>query len=254
MGRRLVMVVLVLCVMAVGPSLLAQEAAPKECAWHYELSLFLWGSGLSGTAGPAANQLQVTESFSGLVGYLDMAFMGHFQASSGKWSILFDPYYVDLGDDTVLGDGSPAHIDMKDTILNLAGGYRLYQGAKTSFDLTFGMRYNELRTVITSDIYPSQHKTINWLDPVMGFKGGVELGKTWSFGYRADVGGFGFGSRLTWSGDVLFNVKLSKVCSLSMGYLYYDVDYTEGGGPSDPEAFVYDMAQAGPVLGVTFRW
>lgn len=254
MGKRSVMVLLATLVLMIAPALLAQEAAAKTCDWHYELDIYGWGTGLSGNVGPNANQQQVQESFSGIVSYLDMAFMAHFEANNGTWGIIVDPYYVDLGDSTTTGAGAPVNLDLKQFIGGLAGTYRLYRSPKTTFDLTFGLRYNELRTAVNPYVAPIQHKSIDWTDPVIGFKGSVQMSKVWSFGYRADVGGFGVGSRLTWSGVVQVGAKVSKCCSLGVGYIYYYVDYEENAGHKDQSSFVYDMAQAGPFLGVGFHW
>jgi hypothetical protein len=237
-----------------GTAILAQDAAQQPGGWHYGLDIYGWGTGLSGSVGPNDNQQQVKENFSGIVSYLDMAFMAHFEANNGTWGIIVDPYYVDLGDSTTTGAGYPVNLDLKQFMGGLAGTYRLYRSPQTIFDLTFGLRYNELRLTINPYVVPSQHKSVNWTDPVIGFKGGVQMSKAWSFGYRADVGGFGAGSRLTWSGVVRFDAKVSKTCSLGFGYIYYYVDYEENAGRQDLGSFVYDMAQAGPFLGVGFHW
>ncbi len=254
MKRVSIVMVIAACVIFAAPALLAQETAPKSCEWHYDLDLYLWGTGLSGSAGPKSGELQVQESFSNLASHLDMAFMAHFEANNGKWGIIVDPYYVDLGDDAADANGYPMHLDLKQFMTNLAGSYRLYQSPKTSFDLTFGLRYVELKTAITPEAYPTQRQSIDWTDPIVGFKGRVQMSKVWSFGYRADVGGFGVGSRLTWMGVVRFDAAVSKHCSLGAGYIYYWVDYEKGRGSHDPDAFVYDMAQAGPCLSVSFHW
>jgi hypothetical protein len=254
MSKRLVLVILVTCVFMVSPALFAQEAAPKTCDWHYDLEVYLWGCGLSGNVGPKDSAMQVQESFSGLASHLDMAFMAHFEANNGKWGIILDPYYVDLGDDATDGVGNPVHLDLKQFMTNLAGFYRLYQSPKTNFDLTFGIRYVEMKTAITPYAIPTQRQSIDWIDPIIGFKGNVKMSKVWSFGYRADVGGFGVGSRLTWSGNVHFDAAVSKSCSLGAGYIYYWVDYEKNMDPRDTGSFVYNMAQAGPFLGVSFHW
>lgn len=254
MKKSVMVTVLAACLALVAPALLAQEAAPKTCEWHYDLDLYLWGTGLSGSAGPKSGAMRVQESFSNLASHLDMAFMAHFEANNGTWGIVLDPYYVDLGDDAQTGSGYPVHLDLKQFMTNLAGSYRLYRSPKTTFDLTFGLRYVEMKTAITPDAYPTQRQSIDWIDPIIGFKGNVRMSKVWSFGYRADVGGFGVGSRLTWSGVVRFDAAVSKHCSLGVGYIYYWVDYEKNMDPHSTDAFVYDMAQAGPSLSVSFHW
>lgn len=254
MKRVSVMVVLTACLILSAPALLAQEASPKTCDWHYDLDLYLWGTGLSGSVGPAVRSMQVQESFSSLASHLDMAFMAHFEANNGTWGIVLDPYYVDLGDNAENGAGYPVHLDLKQFMTNLAGSYRLYRSPNTTLDLTFGLRYVELKTAITPFVLPTQSRSIDWTDPILGFKGNVKMSKIWSFGYRADVGGFGVGSRLTWSGVIRFDAAVSKHCSLGVGYIYYWVDYEKNTRHFDRSSFIYDMAQAGPSLSVSFHW
>jgi hypothetical protein len=242
------------CLMLAAPALLAQEAAPKTCDWHYDLDLYLWGTGLSGSVGPKDSTTQVQANFSSLASHLDMAFMAHFEANDGTWGVFLDPYYVNLGDDATDGAGNPLHADLKQFMCNLGGTYRLYRSPKTSFDLTFGLRYVEMKTDIRPYGVPTQRRSIDWTDPIIGFKGRVALSKVWSFGYRGEGGGLGVGSRLTWSGVVRFDAAVSKHCSLGVGYIYYWVDYEKNVDPNDTGSFVYDMAQAGPALSVSFHW
>jgi hypothetical protein len=160
--------------------------------------------------GPAIREYQVNASFSDLTEYLDFAAMGHFEAREEKWGFMLDAFYVNLGHSVDNRFGYPVKLDLEDLILGAAGTYRVYQSDKSSFDLTFGARYNEVKTGLTPRWMPAHHKSISWTDPVIGFKGGVRLSKAWTFGYRGDVGGFGAGSDFTWLG-VLAKAQLSGI-------------------------------------------
>ena len=232
----------------------AQDAAQKTCDWHYELDLVAWGAGMSGSVGPNDNALKVNESFGSLLHYLDMAGQLHFEANNGTWGILLDPFYVNLGDSTKLPNGYPVDLKVKSFITGLAGSYRLYKSPTVLFDLTFGGRYNKLTANVTPQGYPTYGGDMNWIDPVVGFRVGVQMSKVWAFGFRADVGGFGVGSQLTWSGVVRFDAQLSKGFLISFGYINLYNDYVKSEGPHGRGTFEYAMNQGGPYLGVGFKF
>ena len=244
-------VVTVSVLLAFAGVIRAQDAPPASSTWHYELDLFAWGSGLSGDVGPASKEYQLHASFADLTEVLDFAAMGHFEVRKEKWGFMADAFYVNLGHSVDNRLGLPVKLNLEETILGMAGSYRLYQGPRALFDLTFGARYNEVKTGITPTLMPPMDHSISWTDPVIGVKGGVKMSKAWTFGYRADVGGFGAGSRLTWLGVLQFGAQLSQHTSLNFGYISYGVDYEKGSGARQ---FVYDMTTSGPFLGVSFKW
>ncbi len=251
MRKGFVVVVLAACLLTVAQVSQAQQASQPSSGWRYQLDLYAWGSGLSGHVGPADQAFQVEESFSSVLDYLDMGAMFHFEAQHGRWGLLLDPFYVDLGDSVDSKAGTPVDLSLKELIVNLQGTYRGYESPKTTFDFTFGGRYNELKSSITPYQMPTEHGSIQWVDPVVGIKGAVQMSTHWAFGYRADVGGFGAGSKLTWTGVVRFDAQVAKHFAVAFGYAAYYADYEKGTGS---ETFVYDMTMAGPFLGASFRW
>jgi hypothetical protein len=252
--RRGWLVFLALSLMLAATAIQAQQAseAPAPAGgWHYELDLLGWGSGLSGDVGPAIHEYQIHASFSDLTEYLDFAAMGHFEARKEKWGFTLDAFYVNLGHSVDNRFGYPVELDLESLILGAAGTYRVYQGDKSSFDLTFGARYNEVKTGLEPRWTPAYHKNIAWTDPVIGFQGGVRLSKAWTFGYRGDIGGFGAGSDFTWLGILQLEAQLSEHVGLGFGFLGYGVDYKKGSGYQE---FVYDTTMYGPFLGIAWRW
>lgn len=229
----------------------AQTATQGTDGWHCDLDIYAWGAGLSGDVGPGIKQYHAHVTFSDILKNLKFAAMFHFDARKDKWGVMVDPIYVKLGKTVDSPRGLPIDVNLQQFIVGVAGFYRLYQTPESSFDLTFGGRYNELKTDLTPRGFPTYNKSFTWIDPVVGFKGGVKLSKVWSFGYRADVGGFDVGSRLTWSGVVRFDAQLSKSVSLGIGYIALHNDYEKD---QDRRKFIYDMTMSGPYLGVSFKW
>ncbi len=74
------------------------------------------------------------------------------------------------------------------------------------------------------------HSSSCWTDPVQGVKGGVQMGRTWSYGYRTVAGGFGAGSDLPVLASLRLDARLSRPTSLGLGYAACRVDYETGSG------------------------
>jgi hypothetical protein len=64
---------------------------------------------------------------------------------------------------------------------------------------------------------------------------------------RADIGGFGVGSDLTWQLYGALGWHLSPHTTVELGYRYLYADYTSG-------AFVWDMSTAGAFVGMEFTF
>jgi hypothetical protein len=89
------------------------------------------------------------------------------------------------------------------------------------------------------------------VDPLVGGRIILPIGKRWSFYARGDVGGFGVGSDLSWNATVAFSVKATEHVSFQFGYRALDIDYEDGEGS---DKFAFDAMLAGPGGAVTFHF
>lgn len=246
-----------LLALALGGTLLTgaawaqQPQSGYDGKWHYEVDLFLWGTSLSGATGPAVKDYQVDMSFGDVAEVLDFAAMGSFSARKDRWGFHLDTFYANLGESVDGPMGNPIELNLEDTIFDAAGTYRVFQSERASCDLLFGLRYNDVTVGLEPFRFPAREQGVSWTDPIVGVAGGVQMTERWTFGYRADVGGFGAGSDFTWLGALRFDARMSEHCYLGLGYIGYSVDYTKGSGPSE---FVYDMDMYGPYLGIAWKW
>jgi hypothetical protein len=204
--------------------------------------------------GPNLKPYEAHASTGDILSALDFAAMAHFEARNGKWGILVDPIYANLGK-TVESQGRRLErtidLNLEASSLGVAASYQIRKSPGANLDFTFGARYTGLSTDITPRRLPSFHANYSWVDPVVGLTGSVKMGKAWTFGYRADIGGFGVGSDLTWSGALTFDAKVSKAVSITFGYVALYNDYSTGSGPRQ---FKFDATFMGPAVGVGFRW
>jgi hypothetical protein len=100
--------------------------------------------------------LGVDAAFNDLLDKVDMAFMGHIEASSGSFGGFFDVIYLSLGDDQVinLGPGGPilgdleVDMDLSMNIYELGGLYRVSGDglASSAFDIIGGLRQVDMTT------------------------------------------------------------------------------------------------------------
>jgi len=90
-------------------------------------------------------------------------------------------------------------------------------------------------------------RTDDWWDPFVGLRGHYDLSKAFYLTGRADIGGFGVGSDLSWQINAGLGCHLTRNLYSEMTYRIYDVNYRHGG-------LTYDVLTHGFELsaGITF--
>ena len=71
----------------------------------------------------------------------------------------------------------------------------------------------------------------------------------WTLRGRADIGGFGITSNLTWQLAAYVDFRASDLIAIVGGYRFLGNDYETGSGN---ELLHYDVTVSGPALGLTF--
>lgn len=241
----------------------ARAAEAGDDRWQFELTPYLFASGLDGTTGAHGVEADVEMGFDDIVEQLEAGLMGTFELRRGRWGILLDGLYFELGDQRArswqgpLGIGSATgELDVTTTMqmYQLSAGYRF--GERATFDLIAAARYTRLDTdlnlvVTTGGLLPGGARSLSagesWWDPVIGARVIVPFAQQWSMVLYGDVGGFGIGSDLTYQAIAGINWQFSKHFSAKAGYRYLYQDFEDAG-------FVWDMAAHGPYLGVGIRF
>ena len=124
-----------------------------------------------------------------------------------------------------------------------------------AIELYAGGRYTKQEQKVESDSLQGMID-INqtWVDPVMGARFYIKVGKRWWTMINSDIGGFGIGSgsNLTWTLGAEFGFEIFKHVDISMRYNYQEVEFENGKDGAD--RFIWDNGvQQGWFFGLTFK-
>ena len=76
--------------------LAAAGPAAAQDGWSFAASPYVWLPGFSTSAETGRGTVDIDKSTSDAVSDLDFAFMGAFEARSGRWGLILDLIYTDL--------------------------------------------------------------------------------------------------------------------------------------------------------------
>jgi hypothetical protein len=130
-----------------------------------------------------------------------------------------------------------------------------------SLDLTLyfsgnvSVNYAGLSATASTNQVKASSGSIDWVDPLVGFRLRHALAPGQELLFEADVGGFGIGSQISAQGQVAYAFNLGKAMDVAwsgvLGYRALYVDYTRGSGSS---YFALNQLQQGPLLGISGRF
>jgi hypothetical protein len=254
------------------------EDTKKQDEWRFTLTPYIWLPSVSGSmkftppAGTGSGTLAAAAaSVSGdadvssndYLSNLQFAGMLSFEVAKGRWSILSDILYVDFSDSnrdaTIPGAGAGVKVyadtGLQAMIFEIAGAYSVYKGEQGNFDMLLGMRYAGIEGKVDLNAigpdgrtyYPRIKESLNFYDPIVGFKGNFLLTKNWFMPYYFDIGGFSVDSDLTMQAYAGIGYRFTDWFSMSLGYryLYYDFGSTK---------LVEDITLHGGLLGFVFNF
>ncbi len=241
--------------------------------WQFRAILYGYfpdiGGSTSFPAGSTGGNIDVSSST--LIDSLKFTFMGFFEVRKGRWGGLVDFMYLNVGGSesqtrnlTVLGrplpDGATANLDLdlKGSILTLAGEYAAIADPGASVDLVAGARLISVKQTLLwnfsvdlpSGTGPersgtSEVKADQW-DGIVGVKGRLNFGanREWFVPYYLDVGTGQ--SELTWQaiGGIGYAFKWGQVIA---AWRYLDYKFKSG-------TAIESLNFNGPAVGVAFNW
>jgi len=252
---------------------LAQQPASETESWQFGVSIYGWFPDIAGQT--SFTQTDGSDEFEipidNILDNLEFILMGTFDVRKGRWGILTDAIYMDVGNSktgvreaSIGGIQVPVdatadvNLDIKSWIWTLTGYYRAVDQTGLTLDVVAGARYLDVKQNVNWDVtgnvgpIPAPGRTGSakaslaiW-DAVIGVRGRFAFGaqKAWFVPYYLDVGAGG--SDLTWQGiaGIGYAFRWGEVVA-AWRYLSYDLPSGEA---------IKDMSFSGPEIGVTFRW
>ena len=241
----------------------AWAADEEQDRWQFEVTPYLFASGLDGSIGLRGVEADVDMSFGDIWDRLDKAFMLMATAQKGDWIYGFDAMYVELGGEQastwqgLLGNSNTArlNVDMTQEVYALSAGRKIWGEDRSRLDVVGVARYTRLESGLTlalttgSPLLPDGSRSVNdefdWWDAAVGVRYLAPLSENWDMVGYADVGAGG--SDLTYQLLAGVNWRFSKTFSGKFGYRYFYQDYSK-------DDFKWDMAMGGVFAGLGIRW
>ena len=202
---------------------------------EFRIGLPGWLSGLSGDFGVRGVVADVDIGFKDILRRVDMIASGSLYARSRRWEFFADGLYLRVSDDAELrgvlfGSG---HIAVKSAFAEGFVGYRVINCEKGYLSLNAGARYNymsgDFRLLGALAAGRQVFGETDWVDPLVGLSGRVQVWKPVSFWARVNVGGFGAASDLAWQAQGGIELQITRSIYSQIGWAYLKNDYTSGG-------------------------
>jgi hypothetical protein len=239
------------------------ESGKDGNSWKFEVTPYLFASGLDGTVGLRGVEADVDISFGDVFDRLDKALMLYASAQRGDWVFGFDGMYVELAGEQApnwqgpLGNNNTAqlNVDMTEEIYSLEAGRTVWDEKNRRLDVVGVARYTMLESALNLalstglPLLPDGSRAVSgefdWWDAAIGVRYFAPFAEKWAFVGYADVGAGG--SDLTYQLLAGVNWQFSKTLSGKFGYRYFYQDYSE-------DDFKWDMAMSGAFAGLGIRW
>lgn len=255
------------------PSLAIAAAEPPRFGdWSVLLMPYVWGLGMNGTTTVVGQTVKANASFPDFLtktATLPLAFMAYSEIRNGPLSLYSDFVWSQIRlagsvfslTNPIAGLSASVDADAKMktrlAVLEAGGALELtrwgYAGAPAAFtaiDAVLGARYwrmsldvaVNLAFGVTAPVLGftqvggksiAKSGKIDWIDPFFGFRIRQQVDPHNSFYVKADVGGFGLGSRIAWQGAGGYAHDFEMAghkWTATVGYRALYADYSQGEG------------------------
>ena len=271
--RSAVAAVCLLALGLVGMQPAAAQAQASAEPWKFEATIYGWFPAIGGNTSfpPAGGGPSIDVSTRQVIDALKFAFMGTFEAKTGKWGLWTDLVYADFGaSKSGFREFDLAHaplpvdlsadlnLDIKSWIWTMAGTYNLASTPEYSTDLVAGARLLDMSNTLGYTFSASTsgnplagrsgtaEVSANFWDAIVGLKGKVNFGaeRTWFIPYYVDVGAGQ--SKLTWSVNAGVGYQFGWG-SVIATWRYMDYQFKSS-------SRVESMSFNGPTIGASFQF
>lgn len=246
------------------PALAADDLV--DDGWHFQLTPLVWAAQLDTGSitvkgQKASPSIQVHDYITKVQGLVE--FDAEVRNGRFGFDVLF--IYMDVGDD-VSEDGVRLRGDFSAVWVDALGFYRLgpfnLGVERDGFTPTVvvdpyaGGRYNYLDTRLKVRNGGQQvEESMQWGEPIFGFKTRWDLTPRWTLSTSADIGGYVGGSKLAYQATGLIGYRFDlfgeRDARVMGGYKVRHQNYSNGNGD---DRFQWDMTLHGPVLALSISF
>ena len=240
---------LVSTIVLLGHSTLVKSA---ENDWNYKASVYLFTAKTETSTASPFGTVSAELSFSDALNNLDLALMGAFEASNGRWSFIGDYMMTDLSfsENTPGPILSSAKASVKTQVFSGYALYRVHATATANFDIGGGFRWFSTDTEISliggAGNGLSFGADDNWSDPLIAARLRVNLSDRWSGTIFGDYGSFGNDNE-NWQVLLTLNYTINDHWLLQGGYRHMEVQ-------NDVDGARFSFEQSGPVIGMAYQF
>lgn len=236
-----------------------------EDDWRVDVTAYMWLTAMDGDVGvgPLTRSvhasfidiLESTDSFVGLAGRLEIG--------KGRWAGFIEALASKMGVEDLSGPAGAASADLSSTMILVDFGamFRVFEepasnggGRPHMLDVYAGGRFQSIDVELDPEVAATRSESKNWLDPIVGARGIIQLSERFDLTLMGDIGGFGVGSDLTWSLRALVGYHFTMFdtpATVFAGYAALGTDYVDGSGLG---RFEWDIISHGPLLGLTLAF
>ena len=228
--------------------------------WRLEIRPYAWLAGVYGRVRVRNTSAETGKSSSSVLGMLDFAAAAQVEAIRGRWRVMFDENYVNLG---TTGTGALGNVSVKVeptmNIFEFGGSYTAVAVPNKKATAT-----NPLPPIFTAEILgggrffhlgvglePSNTAAVegsrNLIGPFIGNRFKVSPNRALTLIGKYTVGGSGAGSNFAWSAEGLVDLRLKPGFSVAGGYRVLGINADQ---PSNTVGF--DGQMRGLILNMTF--
>ncbi|MDB6178954.1 porin family protein [Paracoccus sp. Z330] len=232
---------------------LSVPASAQQGDWEYTGSIYMFMPETTSTIDTQNGPVESKLSFSDALSNLDLSFMGTFEASNDRWSLIADYLLFDLSFGNAAPDGADftrINTDLKVQLFNGYALYRAYQDPKYQLDLGGGLRWVDVDAGVDLLDDGAQYATGatdgDWVDALLAARMRVQFSDQWFGTGLIDYGGFE-DDRETWQILLTAGYRFNENWSVQGGYRHISVENQING-----QDFSFD--QSGPILGVSYRF
>jgi len=227
------------------------QAQSEPGDWRQTVFLYGMVPMIEGDAQVGDLKVDVDSNMSDFFDNLKFGAMLAYRIEDDQWSFSGDLTYMNLGQSQRTQQGrASAGLDVDQFTFMATAGYRVRPHLEAllslaHFDLSADLRVRLLQQVRTAS------RDANWVDPLVGLNYEIPISGKWRYTLRGDIGGFGFGSDLTWHALTKVTYQQSDRFSWYVGYRAIAYDYEDGEGRKYQN---YDLVQHGPGAGIAFSF